>query len=339
MSSPSFLTGLSEPLQQLLNDVIGHCRASCSESIEAANANTRTLRDLLQQLSAALDAELQSSAGSGIRTYIESCSRMLLGRLITDINHHFEIRPKIMFNSADAEMQSAAAAARGITESFTRLIELLSTEEDRAGNVAAFSIVLMDFEDDAEISMRLAVLESISRRVVASYEQTDHIWKVAVDGESQDRRNFSGSNTPEVLKFAPAVVVAAACDGLEDFVDGRCAICWGSLFESKGDGSIKIDAREMSCPGKHTFHSQCARANFVDGTNYVHKNTCPSCRCDFSRFFCVEIAAYLEHYEPNDTGTLRWIKPPNMRLAALSMLAKLPKETPLGPSTASAVLQ
>ncbi len=77
-----------------------------------------------------------------------------------------------MFNSADAETLSAAAAARGIAERFTRLIELLSLEEERAGNVAEFSIVLMDSEDDEEISMRLAILESISRHIVASYEQT-----------------------------------------------------------------------------------------------------------------------------------------------------------------------
>ena len=333
------LANLSRPLQQLLNDVIGHCRASCSESIEAANAITRALHHFLQQFSAAIDAELQSNASSGLRNYIEFCGRRLLGRLITDINHHFEIRPRIMFNSADAETQSAAAAARGIAESFTRLIELLSLEEERAGNVAEFSIVLMDSEDDAEISMRLAILESISRHIVASYEQTHKHWKVAVDGESQDLRNVSGSNTPEVLKFAPAVVVAADCNGLEDFVDVRCAICMGSLFESRGDGSIKIDAREMSCPGKHTFHSQCARTCFVDGPNYVHKNTCPLCKCDFSQFFSVEIEACLDHCEPNDTGTaLQWANPPNMRLAALNVLAKIPQETPLGRSTASALL-
>ena len=40
------------------------------------------------------------------------------------------------------------------------------------GNVAEFFIVMMDSEDDEEISMRLAILESISRHIVASYEQT-----------------------------------------------------------------------------------------------------------------------------------------------------------------------
>ncbi len=83
-------------------------------------------------------------------------------------------------------MQSAAAAARGIAESFTRLIELLSLEEERAGNVAEFSIVLMDSEDDAEISMRLAILDSISTVLP---EQ-----RAALGGRVSGRRRAAPSN-------------------------------------------------------------------------------------------------------------------------------------------------
>ncbi len=65
------------------------------------------------------------------------------------------------------DMQSAAAAARDIKACFTRFIELLSSDEDRADNVAALTICLMDTDGDAETSMRFAFLDIISRRVVA----------------------------------------------------------------------------------------------------------------------------------------------------------------------------
>ena len=55
-----------------------------------------------------------------------------------------------MFSSQDAGMQSAAAAARGIKQSFTRFIELLSTNEDRAENVLQAANFLLDSDDNAE---------------------------------------------------------------------------------------------------------------------------------------------------------------------------------------------
>ena len=102
---------LPPPLQQLLNDVTRHCHADCSYDVEAANVATRKLQKLLQQLVAAIDGELRSNPSCDIRT--PSNSKLLLGWLVDAINHHFQVRPRIMFASEDADMQSAAAAARG----------------------------------------------------------------------------------------------------------------------------------------------------------------------------------------------------------------------------------
>jgi hypothetical protein len=335
----SDFTGLSQPLQQLLNNIIGHCNADCSGDFESSNAITRNLRQFLQQLSVAVQDELQPNAGSGLRIYIDSyrggvCGgRFLLNTLTEKISRHFQIRPRIMVTSEDAEMRSAAVDIRGIAESLTKLGELLTTEEDRALNGAPLTIVLMDFEDDPEISMRLAILDNISRHFVASSERTGENWNFAVDDLISTDSNAHAA--PRVMKFASAAVAAAACDGLQNFDDALCAICMGSLFEKQSDGSIHIDARQMKCPGKDTFHDHCAQTYFVQ----KHSDKCPVCRLDFSNSFCTDIEAHLEHkIEPNEEEPLQWMKTPNVRLAALNMLAKLPKETPLGRPIASALL-
>jgi hypothetical protein len=117
--------GLPLPLQQLLNDITRHCHAECSCDVQAANAVTRDLQKLLQQLVAAIDRELRSNPNCDART--SSNSKLLLGWLVDAINHHFQYRPRIFFNSADADVQSAAAAARGIKKCFSQIIDMLST--------------------------------------------------------------------------------------------------------------------------------------------------------------------------------------------------------------------
>jgi hypothetical protein len=184
----------------------------------------------------------------------------------------------------------------------------------------------MDCEDDAEIAMRLAVLDSISRHIVASTEQTGKILHIKVDRGSSDSIAHAG---PEVMKFAFAaaagVVSDLTCDGFDKFEDALCAICRGELFENQNDGIIHIDAREMKCPGKHTFHAQCAQTCFVP----KHNDRCSCCRHNFSDSFCADIATSLEHIEPNGNEPLHWMESPTVRLAALSMLAKLSDKTPL----------
>jgi hypothetical protein len=265
----------------------------------------------------------------------------LLGRLVEGVNHHLQIRPRIVFISKDADTQSAAAAARGIKDCFTRCIELLSTDEDRAGNVAAFTVFLMDSDDDAETSMRIAFLDMITRRVVA-VKRPGQRWDATVDGETvglDEGCSACGSNAAiaPVLQFASAAAAAAAaCGNLEDFDDAKCTICLCTSFDSRSDGSVSINVREMKCPGRHTFHSQCARRWFV---NEKH-NSCPYCRHDFSGSFCDDITATLQHQvEPTGTGfTVHWSKPPNLRLAALNVLLLFPPETPLGSTIAHALL-
>ena len=103
------------------------------------------------------------------------------------------------------------------------------------------------------------------------------------------------------------------------------------------NGIVELDAREMKCEGRHTVHSNCLGVTGVMD-RFVEKkhNTCPNCRHDFSDFFSTDIEANLEHRQPNGIEIIaHWSKPPNLRLAALNLLAQLPHETPLGHSTAS----
>jgi len=336
------LTFLPTPLRQLVNNILGHCRVACSEDVEGANAITRELSTLLQQLVEAIDNELQSSLDSnlcsGLRTSSDFQGQNLLGRLAEGINRHFKERPKTMVISADADMQSAAFASRSIKECFLRLVELLSTDEDRAGNIATLTIELMDTEVDPEIALRTAIFEHISRHVVASFKQPDNRWEVTIDGEVWIRGS-SGSNAhlaPKVLEVASAALAAAACGELENFDGANCCLCQYSVFEL-ANGIVTFDAREMKCECKLTIHSKCSA---IDWFIEKKSNTCPVCSYDFSDEFSVDIKAYLDHDQLNGPMgiAVRWMKPHNLRLAALNLLATLPQKTPLGGSIASALL-
>jgi hypothetical protein len=328
------LAGLPSPLQHLLNEIMHNCHAACSDSTETANAVTRELHSLLLRLVAAIDGELQSNPGS---LRISSESWRLLGRMEEGINYHFQIRPRIMFPCQDADLQSAAAAARGIKDCITRFIELLSTDDERVGNLENLTIFLMYSEDDAEISMRFAFLDMMSIHVEA-IKRPGRGWDATFDGETvrlSEDCSVSGSNAiiAPVLQFASAAVAAAVCGGLEDFDDANCTICLCAMFEGRGDGSVAINARVMKCDGKHAFHPQCARGWFVNAKHSI----CPCCRHDFSGLLCDDIAASHEHQvEPG--FTVHWSKPLHLRLAALKMLLQLPQETPLGITVASALL-
>ena len=99
------------------------------------------------------------------------------------MNLHFQSRPKVAYCSQDAGMQSAAAAARDIKHSFTRFIELLSTDDDRRDNVAMLEKYLMDSDDNAETPLRFRCLGIMSRRVVA-FKQCGRNWDATIDGET-----------------------------------------------------------------------------------------------------------------------------------------------------------
>jgi hypothetical protein len=217
----------------------------------------------------------------------------------------------------------------------------LSSEDDRAGNVASFAIFLMDSDGDAETSMRFSFVDLITRRV-AAVKRPGREWDATVDGETvrlEEGVSACDCNAAiaPVLQFASAAVSAAACGDLEDFDDAKCSICLCASFDSSNDGGVGIDVREMKCPGRHTFHSQCARRWFVDEKH----SSCPYCRHDFSGLFCDRIAATLQHQVVvTGTGsTVRWnTRSPNQRLAALNVLLLLPQETPLESTIASALL-
>jgi hypothetical protein len=212
----------------------------------------------------------ESNSHSDIRT--SSGSWHLLGRLVECINRHFQIRPRIKFVSENLDIQSASAAARGIKGCCTRLIELLSSEEDRAANVGAFAIYLMDNDGDSETSMRFAFLDVISWRVVAAKR-----WHVTIDEEEvarSCRRDDGFDDVPTPFRK-------------DNFGDLECAICGDPLFAKEGDGSVVLLARHIKCPtvvdvtGRtptclrfpHVTCDSCARRHFVE-----HKQTsCPHC--------------------------------------------------------------
>jgi hypothetical protein len=113
------------------------------------------------------------------------------------------------------------------------------------------------------------------RRFLREWIQARHVTPTLALIGAHSSQQAEGFRQAEIPKIAPSVVVAAACDDLEDFVDIRCAICMSFLFESKGDGSIKIDDREMSFPGEHT----CARAILELRERFYRKPTAHMVKC------------------------------------------------------------
>jgi hypothetical protein len=173
-----------------------------------------------------------------------------------------------MFVSEDVDVQSAAAAARGIKDCFTRFIELLSCDDDRLANVAAFTIHLMDTDGDDEKSMRFAFLDFISRRVVA-VKRPSQRWHVTIDDEvpqactDDEEQSFDDVPTP----FRK-----------DTFEDLECPVCTDTLFQEDGDGSIVLFTRQLKClaivdvtngsPTDHRFPhvmcESCARSQFIE---------------------------------------------------------------------------
>jgi hypothetical protein len=324
-------------LQEILDVIMRTCHSACSDDTGSANAITRELHRLLQQLVAAIDSELQSNPGNDIQTFSDSWR--LLGKLVEGINRHFQIRPRIMFISEDADMQSAAAAARGIKVCFTRFIELLSSDEDRATNIVALPIFLMDTDGDAETSMRFAFLDIISRSVVA-VKRPDQRWEVTIDGEIRHACSDDGASSG--IDEIPIPFRKDNFDHLE------CPICRAALFQKEGDGRLVLLARQLKCPTAvdvtdrtpkghqypHVMCEGCAQRLFIE-----HKQTvCHQCRHNFREHLCVDIAAALEH-QVDENGRVHWINAPQCRLAAFNVLAQLPVETPLGDSISYAVLR
>jgi hypothetical protein len=75
MLNPSFLKGLSEPLQQLLNSIIVHCHADCSGCIEGSNAITRELHLFLRIWDLiSVTADCARPSGSGYESGFISAS-------------------------------------------------------------------------------------------------------------------------------------------------------------------------------------------------------------------------------------------------------------------------
>ena len=330
------LDSLPQSLQPLLNGLMRTCHVTCCDNTETANSFTRELHDLLQQLVAAIDSELQSNPGCFVPS--SSYAWRLLGRLAEGINRHFQIRPRIAFSSHDAAMQSAAAAARGIRECFLRVIQLLSPEEDHAGNIAAFSLSLMDTDSSAETCMRFAFLDAISRRVVA-VKRPDQIWHVTIDGEIKHACTDSGAASGFDELPAPF--------RKDDFEVLTCPICTDTLFQNESDGSIVLLARQLKCPTvvdvttqnptghefPHVVCEGCAQRNFVQ----LNHTACPQCRHSFDSYLCVSIAAALQH-QVHGNGHVQWTSTPECRLAALNVLTRISAETPLSDVVSFALL-
>ncbi len=152
-------------MQHILNSIMGQCHVSFSDNAEISNAVTRDLLTSLEQLVAATANELHANPDSPRPSAFDSW--FLLDKLADALNRHFRNRSRTEFLVGDADTLSAAVAARGVQRSFTRFMELLSTDEERERNAISFKILLMDSVDDTETSMRFAFLDIISRRIVA----------------------------------------------------------------------------------------------------------------------------------------------------------------------------
>jgi len=325
---------LPSPIHVLLKSIVLHCHNASAGDTASTDADTQILHTLFQQLVAATDSALRSKSCSNLPT--TSDFSHLFGTLIESTNRHFQGRPRIMFSSQDAGMQSDAAAARGIKQSFTRFIELLSTNEDRTENVSQAANCLLDSYDNAETPLRVRFLDMMSMRVVA-LKQPGQRWDATIDGAPArlGEDGFDASVGP-VLQFAAAAVAEAASTGLSDFEEAVCSVCLCCLYESRSDGSVSVDAREMKCAGRHALHSQCARGWIVN----QKRSTCPYCRHDFSQVICDDISAALEHVVElsGTTSAVHWTRPSSQRVTALNMLALLPPEALLGGAMASALL-
>jgi hypothetical protein len=149
----------------------------------------------------------------------------------------------------------------------------------------------MESEED---SMRFLFQDMISKRVIA-VQQPGQRCDATIDGASvcfDEDDGLSGHDAllPRVLQFALA---AAAKGDLEELNDPKCAVCMCSMYEKRSDGGVAIDAREMKCPGRHTFHSCCAKSWFVNAKH----NSCPLCRHNF----CGALVEALKIAEEIDT--------------------------------------
>jgi hypothetical protein len=338
---------LPPALQQLLDDVFSQCHVVCSDNAEASNVITRQLHTCLEHLVAAITLEFQQELGSNLDTIRASSDTWrLLGSLVEAINRHFQIRPRIMFVSDDEDMRSAAAAARGIRDCFTRIVELLSCDDDRASNSATFTILLMDCEGDAETSMRLAFLDIISRRVVA-VKRPDERWYVTIDGDARvapgDEPSFgSGDETSSGFDEVPTPLRHDDLDGI------TCDVCQDAMYHKEGDGHIVLLARQLKCPGvvgvtdstprghnfPHVFHETCAQRWFIDQKG----TSCPLCRHNFSQHIFDDVTAALDHDAVDNGQRVQWTNATNRRLAALSTILHLARETPPGISIARALV-
>jgi hypothetical protein len=202
---------------------------------------------------------------------------------------------------------------------------------------------MMDSEEDVQISMRLAILDMISRRVSA-VKRPGQSWHVTIDAAPVRFEECGGppgdhALRARILEFASAAAEFSASGDLEDFNDAECGVCMCGLFQIRDDGGVAIDALEMKCPGGHSFHLHCAKGWIVTSK----QTTCPYCRYGFiSSVLFEDIAASLEHQVAlNSAGTaytVTWSRTLNQRLAALNVLPLLPRDMSLGNRIASALL-
>jgi hypothetical protein len=195
---------------------------------------------------------------------------------------------------------------------------------------------LPDSDDNAETPLRFRYLDVMSRRVVA-LKQPGQRWVATIDGAPArlGEDGFDASVGP-VLQFAAAAVTEAAHTGVSDFEEAVWGICLCCLYESRSDGGVSVNAREMKCAGWHALHSQCARGWIV----IQKRSTCPYCRHDFNQVIYDGISAALEYAVElsGTTSAVHWTKPPSQRVTALNMLVLLPPETLLGGAMVSALL-
>ena len=343
---------LPAELQQQLDAIVVLCYKDCaqeSDPLMAVNAVTRQIQSLIQ----ALIADVQRIVSANCDLQASPVPWILLGRLVNHLNGHFQVRPRVMFGQDGEDAQATAEAVRRIGAAVKTLIETLSKEDELEQNLSTFRILTMETEGDVAIAARFMFLDRISERVVAHKPAANQRWLVEVDGAAV-RHQRTHDDTPSGSSDLPSPIRRYAKPEHHEDEDACCAACTCPLFEFDADGSAPMRHwRRLKCPTvygvtphtpkghvhRHIFHDHCAQQWFI----FTQKSMCPMCKHDFSDMLLQDIEGALQHEAivggpDNQVVAVQWSEPWARRVSALNALAHLPREQPLGPSVARALV-
>ena len=145
-----------------------------------------------------------------------------------------------------------------------------------------------------------------------------------------------------ISKCVEATIAGDLHQVSEKFQDSdydHCSICLNELFECTGEDGGVVSVREMKCPGRHKFHSQCLRSWLARSK----LGDCPICRHNFYDSVREDCEANLDHQIqpcPNASFKCIWSKTYNQRVSAVKIIeiCKSSSDLPFSETIASAFL-